>query len=138
MRQTGTKAQRAVGRRKPVRSIADQADIGGILRLLRAVHSSIVLHFGDEPAAELLEECIAQVAAHDPTAVQSDSSENQRPAELNMTALVRMLVYVQSEIDQTLGDAQTGRLLRRCIDHLLRQKYLYQLNDRGGPAATSH
>jgi hypothetical protein len=133
MRRTGAKARSANSRRT-----AEDADIGGILRLLHAAHANLVLHFHDEPAASLLEQCIAVVAAHDPAAAQADSADEFSPAELNLTALVRMLVYVQAEVNQALRDAEASRSLQQCIDHLLHRQYFHRQGGFGRSARTSH
>ena len=138
MRQAGAKALRSSGRRRRTRPDIRGADIGGMVRLLRAAHSNLVLCFRDEHAADILERCIAEVVAHDPAAASADCAEDKMPAKLDLTTLVRMLVYVQAEIEQALRNARAARLLKQCIDHLLHQQYFQQQTGAGRTAMTSH
>jgi hypothetical protein len=110
------------------------SDIRAILQLIGSAQLSIANH-GDAFCAGLLDQCAAQLRERFGL---GDTARSNDPAwaDSSLPAVVHLLIYVQAEVTDRLGDPAWAAVLDQCIDRLL-QIHVPQPHDCG-QAVTAH
>lgn len=94
------------------------SDIRTILQLLASAQLSVASH-GDGFCAGLLDQCAAQLRQRH--GVSGTARGGDRVwVDSSLPALVHLLIYVQAEVEERLGDPACSAVLDQCIDRLLR------------------
>jgi hypothetical protein len=114
------------------------SDAAAILRLLGTAQASIKNH-GDAQCAHLLAECESDLRERYGLAALERRNDSAR-ADSSIPALLHLLIYVQAEMRDKLGDAQCTHALTRCIDRLLHthQPYSERVQASRERVVTSH
>lgn len=114
------------------------SDAAAILRLLGTAQASIKIH-GDALCAHLLAQCESDLRERYGLEALERRNDPAR-SDSSMPALLHLLIYVQAEMRDKLGEVQCTHALNRCIDRLLHthQPYLDGSQASRERAATSH
>jgi hypothetical protein len=97
------------------------AEAAAVVQLIRAAQEALSFHCVDDLYGDLLTRCINRVSTNFGLRAIESLPIASHPSSL--AAVFRLLVYTQSEVVETLTDAECARLLQQCINDLAERHF---------------
>lgn len=91
----------------------------GVAVILDAIQPNIIAYCDDDVCAVLIDECVAHLRSRYRVSAPTFSADTEVKTA-SLAALVRLLLYVRTELIDELGEIRCANLLQACIDHILK------------------
>ncbi|ARP98288.1 hypothetical protein DFP91_5512 [Pseudorhodoplanes sinuspersici] len=99
----------------------------GIATLLCSIRPSLAKYCGDV-CSTLIDECVSELDTRFGVYVEG---ARRYETDVSFAALVRLLLYVQTELRDELKETRCATLIQDCIDHLLKTHLHYSRQPNG-------
>lgn len=101
----------------------------GVATLLTSIKPSVRTFTDDDVCLRLIDECIVHLRTR--YGVKTEECGGRTGGDTSFTALVRLLLYVRSELVDELNDERCANLLQGCVEHLLTTHLHYPARSNG-------